>query len=188
MEDFENLEQPLNENLGSNENLGKFKDAQSLLKAYNNLEAEFTKKSQRLSMLESENEKTQLELTKKAEIDKRIEEFVTKFEAIKPFSSALKETLSNHETASLEEEAVKLLANSYKSANDYATDAEFLNNYIFNNQEIKDKIVKEYLNNVTQNSPIKVGGSASSISLTPPKIPTTIQEAGRMAKSIIKQK
>ena len=185
MEEMENLEQPQNENLGSNENLGKFKDAQSLLKAYNSLEAEFTKKSQRLSLLESENEKAQTELAKKAELDKRVEEFVTKFEAVKPFSSALKETLTNQESASLEEEAVKLLASNYKSAFDYANDSEFLNNYIFNNQEIKDKIVKEYLNKVTQYSPIKVENSSSSISLTPPNIPSTIQEAGRMAKSII---
>ena len=48
---MENLEQPQNENLGSNENFGKFKDAQTLLKAYNNLEAEFTKKVKGLQVL-----------------------------------------------------------------------------------------------------------------------------------------
>ena len=50
---MENLEQPI-EKQGSN-NFGKFKDVESLLKAYNNLESEFTKKSQKLSMLENEN-------------------------------------------------------------------------------------------------------------------------------------
>ena len=55
--DKENLEQPEIKNEGSI-TYGKFKDAESLLKAYNNLEAEFTKKSQRLSLLETENEKT----------------------------------------------------------------------------------------------------------------------------------
>lgn len=188
MENLENLEQPQNQDLGSKENLGKFKDAQSLLKAYNNLEAEFTKKSQRLSMLESENEKNIQELTKRAELERKVDEFVTRFESVKPFSSALKESLANQETASLEEEAIKLLASNYKSAKDYATDTEFLNNYIFNNQEIKEKIVKDYLGKITQNSPIKVDGSTSSISLSPPSVPTTIQEAGRLAKSIIKQK
>ena len=53
---MENLEQP-NQNLGSNVDFGKFKDAESLVKAYSSLEAEFTKKSQRLALLESENEK-----------------------------------------------------------------------------------------------------------------------------------
>ena len=187
MEEINNLEQPQNGNLGSKE-FGKFKDASSLLKAYNNLEAEFTKKSQRLSLLECENERVQQEISKKAEMERKVDEFVTKFEVAKPFIGAIKESLANQESGSVEEEALKILANNYKSAKEYAEDSDFLNNYIFNNEEIKDKIVKEYLNKITQNSPIKVDSSKSSISLTPPSVPTTIQEAGRLAKSIIKQK
>lgn len=182
---MENLEQP-QENLGSN-NFGKFKDADSLLKAYNSLESEFTKKSQRLAVLENEKEKQEKEVAFQEQIEQRIDNFIEKFESIKPFRSALKETLINVEGASLEEEAVRLLSNHYKSADFYANDSEFLNNYIFSNKEIKDKIVKDYLSNITQNSPIKVEGKGS-ISLTPPKQPTTIKEAGYLAKSIIKQK
>jgi hypothetical protein len=183
---MENLEQPKVE-MGSNE-FGKFKDAESLLKAYNSLEAEFTKKSQRLSMLETENTKTQSELMKKAENDKKIEEFVNKFDIAKPFKSALKESLEAEEDVDLKEKTLHLVANTYKSAEDYSRDDDFLNNYIFTNQEIKDKIVKDYLSKITQNSPIKMDSGSGSISLSPPNIPKTIQEAGRLAKSIIKQK
>ena len=182
----ENLEQPI-ENLGSNSDFGKFKDAESLVKAYSNLEAEFTKKSQRLAMLESEVNKEKEEQNRIAMLNRQVDDFVTKFEAVKPFSSALKESLLK-EDSNLAEEAVKLLSNNYKKPEDYVNDAEFLNNYIFSNKDIKDKIVKDYLSNITQNSPIKIDKSGSSISLTPPKQPTTIQEAGRLAKSIIKQK
>ena len=56
----ENLEQPIID--GSNNNFGKFKDDESLLKAYSNLEAEFTKKSQKLAMLENEVNKEKAEL------------------------------------------------------------------------------------------------------------------------------
>lgn len=183
---MENLEQP-NQNLGSNVDFGKFKDAESLVKAYSSLEAEFTKKSQKLAMLENEFNKEKAEQTRLAELDRQVEDFVTKFEAVKPFSSALKESLLK-EDVNLAEEAIKLLSNNYKKAEDYINDGEFLNNYVFSNKEIKDKIVKDYLSNLTQNSPIKIDKSASSISLTPPKQPTTIQEAGKLAKSIIKQK
>lgn len=182
----ENLEQPI-ENLGSNVDFGKFKDAESLIKAYSSLEAEFTKKSQKLAMLESEVNKEKEEQNRLAELDKQVEDFVTKFEAVKPFSSALKASLQNQD-ANLAEEAIKLLSNNYKKPEDYVNDSEFLNNYIFSNKEIKDKIVKDYLSNITQNSPIKIDKSGSSISLTPPKQPTTIAEAGKLAKSIIKQK
>ena len=181
---MENLEQP--QEIGSKENFGKFKDAESLLKAYNNLEAEFTKKSQKLKSLEGELEQENIKNTKKAEVEKKVDDFVTRFEIIKPFSSALKESLINNENLSLEEEAVKHIANNYKTAKDYINDEEFLNNFVYSNQTIKDKIVKEYLSKITQNSPIKLESKA--ITLTPPKVPTTFKEAGNLAKSIIKQK
>ena len=111
----ENLEQPI-ENNGSNSNFGKFKDAESLLKAYNNLEAEFTKKSQKLAMLETESEKAQNEVSKKAEQEKRINEFVSKFEIVKPFSSALKESLSKDDNLDIKDEAIRLITKTYKTA------------------------------------------------------------------------
>ncbi len=180
------LEQPLNQD-GSKE-FGKFKDAESLLKAYNSLEAEFTKKSQKLASLESEHVKTQNELTRQAEQDKRVEEFVSKFEIAKPFTSAIKESLQQNNEMDINEVAFRIMASTYKTAEDYFRDDEFLNNYIFSNKEIKDKIVKDYLSKITQNSPIKLENGMSSITLTPPKTPQTIQEAGKLAKSIIKQK
>ena len=121
------------------------------------------------------------------ENERKVEEFITKFEFAKPFSSALKETLATNENADINTEVLQLVANNYKSAESYANDEEFLKNYIFSNQEIKDRIVKDYLSQVTQNSPIKMATSAN-ISLTPPFVPTTIQEAGKMAKTIIKHK
>lgn len=182
----EQLEQPnLN---GSNENLGKFKDAESLLKAYTNLQAEFTKKSQRLATLENDIEQKNMAISKQVELNKRVEDFVSKFDIVKPFSSALKETLTISENANLEEEAIRLISNTYKTAEDYSKDSDFLNNYIYSNQEIKDNIIKDYLSKLTQNSPIKVNNGGSSITLTPPNVPTNIKEAGRLAKSIIKQK
>ena len=183
---MENLEQPIN-NDGSKE-FGKFKDAESLLKAYNNLEAEFTKKSQKLASLESESAKTQSELNKRAEQEKEIEEFVSKFEIAKPFRSALKESLQSNQEVDIKEEALRLICKNYKSAEQFSQDEEFLNNYVFSNQKIKDKIVKDYLSKITQNSPIKIENGGSSITLSPPKVPTTIKEAGKLAKSIIKQK
>lgn len=184
---MEEMEQPIEKNVGSKE-YGKFKDAESLLKAYNSLEAEFTKKSQKLAMLESENVKTQNEITKKAEKEREVDEFVNKFDIAKPFSSALKESLASSEDVDLKEEALRLIGKNYKSAEQFSQDEEFLNNYVFSNQKIKDKIVKDYLSKITQNSPIKVENGGSSITLSPPKVPTTIKEAGKLAKSIIKQK
>lgn len=184
---MEELEQPIENNLGSKEDIGKFKDAESLLKAYNNLQAEFTKKSQRLAELETESEQKQKAQARQAEIDKQVDEFAAKFDIVKPFSSALKATLTNTENASLAEESVKILAKNCKCAEDYAKDSEFLNNYIFSNEEIKDKIIKDYMSKITQSSPIKLE-SNGNILLSKPTSPSTIAEAGKLAKTIIKQK
>lgn len=179
------LEQPNLE--GSNE-FGKFKDAESLLKAYNSLEAEFTKKSQKLASLEIENAKTQSEINKQSEQERAVEEFVSKFEIAKPFTSALKESLQKGEDVDIKEETLNILSKTYKTAEEYSQDEEFLNKYIFSNQGIKDRIVKDYLSKITQSSPIKMDIGASSITLTPPNKPSNIREASNLAKSIIKQK
>lgn len=184
---MEELEQPIENDLGSKPNFGKFKDAESLLKAYNNLEAEFTKKSQRLSELEMENLNTTEQQNRLAEIDKKVDEFVAKFDVVEPFKSTLKATLTNSQDADIAEESFKLIAKNYKRAEDFISDSEFLNNYVFSNNEIKDKIIKEYVSKITQNSPIKMEGGGNII-LSKPNLPSTIAEAGKLAKSIIKQK
>ena len=86
------------------------------------MEAEFTKKSHKLALIESELNKEKAEQNRLAELDKQVEDFVTKFEAVKPFSSALKASLQN-EDANLQEEAIKLLSNNYKKPEDYINDA-----------------------------------------------------------------
>lgn len=182
------LEQPELLDSGSDAMIGKFKDAESLLKAYNNLEAEFTKKSQRLKALESERMVQQNESSRQTDIERRVDEYVSKFDFVRPFSSALKETLTADSDAKLEDVAMHLIADTYKKAEDYASDSEFLNNYIYSNKDIKDRIVRDYLSQITQNSPIKASSYAGAIPLTPPTVPTTIAEAGKLARNIIKQK
>ena len=62
MEENTTLEQPILETENPSETqegstLGKFKDVQTLLDAYNSLQAEFTRKSQKLSELQKESDK-----------------------------------------------------------------------------------------------------------------------------------
>ena len=66
MEENKNLEQPCEQQQTKTEIIdeqgsmyGKFNDAKSLLDAYNNLQAEFTKKCQKLSEIEREKQTEQ---------------------------------------------------------------------------------------------------------------------------------
>lgn len=187
----EELEQPSETPVnatGSNEKFGKFKDAESLLKAYSNLESEFTKKSQRLATLEDEKDKQDLEIIRKAEIEQMVDNFATNYELVKPFSEQLKASLTADDNLKLEDEVMRLISKTCKTAEGFISDEEFLNNYVYNNAQIKDRIVKDYLSKLTQELPIKVETSMANIPLAPPRVPTTIKEAGRLAKTIIKQK
>ena len=169
-------------------NLGKFKDAESLLKAYNSLQTEFTKKSQRLSELE--NSKT--EFTREEKINQAIKELEQNHNIAQDFSQDIKQAVKDIDSADyrqiVQEELFKNLEKNYKSVNDYMSDEQFLNNYIYNNQTIRDNIIRDYLANLTNTTPVRVVSNiSSSIPLSPPNTPNTIQEAGRLAKNIIKQ-
>ncbi len=169
-------------------NLGKFKDAQSLLKAYNSLQTEFTKKSQRLSELENSN----TEFTREEKINQAIKELEQNHNIAQKFSQDIKRAIKDVEAsdyrALAQQELLKNLEQTYRSANDYAEDDDFLKAYIYNNQAIKDNIIREYLANLTNTAPVKVVSNiSSSIPVSPPSIPATIQEAGKLAKNIIKQ-
>lgn len=169
-------------------NLGKFKDAQSLLKAYNSLQTEFTKKSQRLSELENSN----TEFTREEKINQAIRELEQNHNIAQKFSQDIKRAIKDVEAsdyrALAQQELLKNLEQTYRSANDYAEDDDFLKAYIYNNQAIKDNIIREYLANLTNTAPVKVVSNiSSSIPVSPPSSPATIQEAGKLAKNIIKQ-
>ena len=88
----------------------------------------------------------------------------------------------------VKDELLKKVQTNYKSANDYINDEEFLNNYVYQNQTIRDNIIRDYLANLTNTKPVKVVSNiSSSIPIAPPNVPNTIQEAGKLAKNIIKQ-
>ncbi len=170
------------------ENLGKFKDVQSLLKAYNSLQTEFTKKSQKLS--EIENSKS--EFTREEKINQAIKSVEQNHNIASKFTQNIKQSIKDIEADNyipiVQEELLKNLEKEYKTAVEYANDQDFLNSYVYNNQTIRDNIIRDYLANLTNSTPVKVSSNiSSSIPLSPPNIPLTIQDAGKLAKNIIKQ-
>lgn len=170
------------------ENLGKFKDVQSLLKAYNSLQTEFTKKSQKLS--EIENSKS--EFTREEKINQAIKSVEQNHNIASKFAQNIKQSIKDVEADNyipiVQEELLKNLEKEYKTAVEYANDQDFLNSYVYNNQTIRDNIIRDYLANLTNSTPVKVSSNiSSSIPLSPPNVPLTIQDAGKLAKNIIKQ-
>ena len=165
--------------------LGKFKDAQVLLGAYNELQSEFTRKCQKLSEVQKQLEENNMA----ASVDKcgqklETNEFV--------WSDKLDSFLQNHKNANgmveditneiinddnlknsddaLEKAYVRVMEKNYIPKENLAKDEEFLNKYIYSNSEIKDKIIKEYVSSLQDiKSPIQVTslGQIGSIATTP---------------------
>lgn len=198
----ENLEQPLTDSKHSDETglknfecstepggsmLGKFDSAKSLYEAYTNLEAEFTRKSQKL-----------------AEFQQKIDEFAVfpKFENVDEF---IKSTTDSDKYKKdimeilSENDELNNLPNKYqvafliaKKADDKSaknlTDPEFLDKNIYSNDAIKQSIISSYLsglNNIST-APKVIGGNSANIHFSPENKPTTIKEAGEIFSKLLK--
>lgn len=179
--------------------LNKFKDEKSLQKAYQSLEAEFTKRCQRLKALEEENKilKENAETssipsaTFNGDDSDALKEFFEKYPeaagAIKEISAyAVGEDFGKR--GFMERAYVDYLLNAYESLKKESATKEYLLSQI-EGTSIKDDIIREYLAGVknSNRSPVLLGKDGE-IPLSPLKKPRSLTEAGILAQQIIKLK
>lgn len=209
--------------------LGKFKDVDALAKAYSALQAEFTRRSQRLKELErktenvaktSETEKeksaTGVEKLKTGARERKEEQiafdrFVAEIEnregtpvqeaeeekeekEEKVLLTAENEVVTPKTTETLEsetaktevpskEQSVTCVANSRESTFD---GEEELYKRVCDNEQVRLKIIGEYLSSLQKNSaPLMKGGVGAFAA--PPLKAKTIDEAGSMALRLFKE-
>lgn len=182
----------------------KFKNEESLLKAYRSLESEFTKRSQRLKALEEENAalKAAAETKVNSSADgcgddgwtseREAEEFFTKYPEAAEFVDKITDFAVGGENFGkrgfMERAYVDYLIDKFERLDKESKTKEFIIGQI-EGTPIKDEIIKEYLSSVNNSnlSPRLLGG-AGDIALTPVKKPKTLQEAALLAKEMIKIK
>lgn len=144
--------------------LGKFKDSSKLLDAYNELQSEFTRKCQKLS--ETEKKLQELSSVEEASnIQNEKQEFA--------WNKNVREFLQSHKNASdlveeitneiindvalrdmddgLEKAYARVIEKKYLPQSELAKDQDFLDKYIYSNDEIKNKIIKEYISTLQSN-------------------------------------
>lgn len=173
----------------SSDSFGRFKTSDELVKAYSSLEKEFTKRSQRLKALEREIEETNT-LASTTEYSKedwaeKVDNFLNENPVALPFKKDLSKVILEDNLANnpncLELALNKVLVNNYRTPASLIDDAEFLDKYIYCNESVCDKIIKDYLCKVSSvHSPKTIGGSGQPV-LTPPTRPKSFGEAGKMA-------
>ncbi len=186
----------------SSGSLDKFKDADTLLTAYNNLQAEFTRKCQRLSDLEKQTaEHAKLALEKETEEStplyerenwsEIVAEFLSENEDAKAYSKEIcDEIMTNKEQysslSSLEKAYTTVLKRHMVDKSEIANDMEFIDNYILSSEQIRQKVMKIYLDEMSKSSAPKVMsanlGTAPVRSVVAPK---NLEEAKQIVKNLI---
>lgn len=157
-----------------NLSIGKFKDVKSLFDAYNSLQAEFTRRCQKVKELERENERLNNEITSASKSSLLDGDNI---EGEKVAQSSPLKVDDGQEELSTEK--------SLKEQIDYYKSSEYLFDAISQNQSVKDEIINRYLSSVQSSKPtVKLmTGNGQSV-VTPPSKPKTLVEAGEIARQI----
>lgn len=164
--------------------LGKFKDIQSLEKAYENLQKEFTKKCQALSSAQKQVE----------EVFSRDDnlEFLKNNPEATEYIDVLTQMVNNDKQIQSEKSPLATAWNKFRQDNfiskqTLANDEEFLSKYIYSNDAIKQKILDDYFKdlNIKSVPPMIAKQVGSKSIVTKNSKPTSFAEAGDIVKSIL---
>jgi hypothetical protein len=163
---------------------GKFRNAEELLKAYNSLEGEFTKRSQKLRELEQNK-------PAKTDWEKKVANLFEKYPKANSYTDEIiteiadNKTLLNEESC-LENALISVLSKKIVTKEQASEDNEVVN-LVLEKQENKDKIIASYLDTIrSEKVPKTFPKAGGAIPVTPNK-PTSLAEAGRIAQKYLEQ-
>ena len=155
---------------------GKFKSAESLYKAYKQLEKEFTKKSQKL--------RAYLESTMSAD------DTLAGMIAVNPELSNYAEELRGAITAGTNSniKLAECLNGRVSEPCHIIKNEDFLDSYVYSNADIKGKIIADYLETLQERrSPMTIKGRGNAY-VSPAYRPHSLQEASKLATKFIQNR
>jgi len=185
---------------GSPASVGKFANSDELLKAYQRLEAEFTKKCQQLKEAERRSEPSEAAvpqeegsapLYEREEWEDRVATFTEENPVAAEYAAEISSILKDEPDLAKDERCLeialgKAVAKHYRRPESIIEDENFLEKYVYRNDKIRDKVIGEYLEGLSPliGAPrtIPHGGAAAII---PPSRARSIEEAGAMAEKLI---
>lgn len=189
--------------VGSQGELGKFKTAGALLEAYNNLQAEFTRKCQLLSSLQKdkmqneettedkntnenpsierseENESTNDDNTKD-EFDEGLKAFLEANSDAAEFAEEIKSRFSEAKTKTspFEDAWAKVVFSKLK---DGKLSDNMIDQYLITSQNVQNKVIESYLKDLQNDKPpLIISSSGERLSQVAPDSPKTLAEAKAM--------
>ena len=167
--------------------IGKFKDAKTLLDAYNSLQAEFTRKSQKLAEFQKEYEENA-----NFKIYNNLDEFISNTSDSDKYKDKIMEILvKDNELNNLPNKyqvAYKVVKQSESNLAENLNSQDFLDKYILNNESIKTQIINNYLSTLNNISPAPkvISGNSTNIHFSPNvNKPKTLKEAGEIFSKML---
>jgi len=181
--------------------LGKFKDSAKLLDAYNELQSEFTRKCQKLSEAEKKLQEFALENNASNVQEEKRDEFA--------WNKNIREFLQSHKNASylveeitneiigddalrqsedgLDRAYARVIEKKYIPHSELAKDAEFLEKYIYSNDQIKNKIIQEYVSTLQNHqNPITISNDGFSRGVATSNRIESLEDARRYVESMFR--
>ena len=159
------------------ETVGKFKDANALLEAYNNLEKEFTKKCQRLSALEKDKVEEDEALNK--QVDEKLSLFLSTNGEATTYKEELIERVKNDDSLKKMDDPfgyvwAEMVFDKIKNQKADAT----VKNYILGNDDLKNAVIENYINQLAENkSPVIISSKGNRVATVATQSPSTLNEA-----------
>ncbi len=163
--------------------IGKFKNVNDLFEAYNNLQAEFTRKSQRLSELEKDKTLESQSFDKK---QNAFNEFLSKNQEACSYVNEIRSRLNESQCS--EEDIEKVWAGILyeKLCAPNRINEPLFKNLILNDDQVQKVVVENYLKNLGDKPPIVIS-SNSGEKVTKPtlKKPDTFEEAKKVVIDLL---
>ena len=170
--------------------LGKFKDVESLLKAYNNLHSEFTKKCQAFNELKRmhENDDNVKPLFECEDWQSKVDEFLKNRPQAKAFTKQIAEEIASDKILHTMQNSLEMAYSIVLEKENERLKKSLSGEQLITNLSDKDKeaIVAEYLNKINHNSPFLMSSRGGNNIVSSYKKPSSVNEAGEMAKKIFK--
>lgn len=162
----------------TNSEFGKFKSAEALLAAYNSLEAEFTRKSQRLSELEKEKA-VATTVPDVSVVESELQKFLLNNADAVPFADELKSLALQHNGKPEFDVLYKNLALTKLESGQSKKDNPIIKKYVFQDEELKNLVVENYMKELNnQKPPIVINSDlGEKVAGQKPATPQTLREA-----------
>lgn len=173
--------------------LGKFKDTKSLMDAYNNLQAEFTRKCQMISKLQKqETDNVAPEVTPvylDEDWNEKVYRFLEENQQAKPFAKEISQMILSDQNLAKNKDALslawsKIALDNFKTPEMALEDDDFIQNVVLKSDKVKQAFVKNMSQQISDNLPPNLINSSSggSYGFARGHVPNNLLEAKEMAK------